>query len=146
MRFGNELLYQPIGNTSGYGSLHISNESFRSMLELAEKNGCNTSNRFGSGPNWRMRVIRSACEVLNLNSDIILKHSFSRGLFGIPLANNFRSFLNGETEEASYRNIPLESLVSYWRNRWYATRRKNDIVVQKVRGFRPQQFLIEKTN
>ena len=51
------------------------------MLQLAKDNGCNISNRFGDGPNWRMRVIRAACDVLGLNSDIILKHSFQRGLF-----------------------------------------------------------------
>ena len=143
--FGNSLLYMPIGTTSGYGTLHISNETYGAMRELAEINGCNTSNRFGMGPNWRMRVIRSACDVLNLNSDVILKHSFQRGLFAVPLTINFKSFLKGKSETPIYRNLPLNKLVDYWRNRWFNMRQKNEMVIQKVVRFLPEQFNIEKT-
>lgn len=107
LRYGESLLYKPIGTTSGYGSLHISNETFNAMLQLAEENGCNISNRFGDGPNWRMRVIRSACDVLGLNSDVILRHSFKRGLFAIELATNWRAFLKGQAETPRYRNLPV---------------------------------------
>ncbi|HLG28585.1 MAG TPA: Druantia anti-phage system protein DruA, partial [Candidatus Brocadiales bacterium] len=146
LRYGKSLLFKPIGITSGYGSLHISVETFSAMRELAEANGCNTSNRFGMGPNWRMRVIRSACDVLNLKSDVILKHSFQRGLFAIPLAINCKSFLKGESKTPIYRNIPLNKLVDYWRSRWFNMRKQNDLVLQKVRGFSPEQFSIEKTS
>lgn len=146
LTFGKSLLFQPIGTTSGYGSLHISIETFSAMRELAEANGCNTSNRFGMGPNWRMRVIRSACDVLNLNSDAILKHSFQRGLFAIPLTINCKSFLKGESKTPIYRNIPLNKLVDYWRSRWFNMRKQNDLILQKVRGFSPEQFSIEKTS
>ncbi|RJP56177.1 MAG: DUF4338 domain-containing protein [Deltaproteobacteria bacterium] len=146
LKFGNSLLYQPIGTTSGYGPLHISNETFNAMRELAEINGYNTSNRFGMGPNWRMRVIRSACDALNLNSDVILKHSFQRGLFAIPLAINWKSFLIGESEIPIYRNFPLNELVNYWRDRWFNMRKRNDLVIQKVKRFDPKQFCIEKTS
>ena len=105
----------------------------------------NISNRFGDGPNWRMRVIRSACDALDLNSDVILKHSFRRGLFAIMLATNWKSFLKGESKTPIYRDIPLDKLVNYWRNRWFNMRRQNDLILQKVRGFFPEQFAIEKT-
>lgn len=146
LTFGKSLLFQPIGTTSGYGSLHISHETFDSMRELADANGHNTSNRFGMGPNWRMRVIRAACNVLNLNSDAILKHSFQRGLYAVPLAINCKSFLKGESENPIYRNLPLEKLVNYWRDRWLNMRKKNELVVKKVRKFLPEQFSIEKTS
>ena len=146
LTFGKSLLFQPIGTTSGYGSLHISHETFDSMRELADANGHNTSNRFGMGPNWRMRVIRSACNVLNLNSDAILKHSFQRGLYAVPLAINCKSFLKGESENPIYRNLPLKKLVNYWRNRWFNMRKQNYLIMQKVGDFSPKQFSIEKTN
>ncbi len=145
LTFGKSLLYKPIGATSGFGSLHISNETFAAMRNLAERNGCNTSNKFGMGPNWRMRVIRSACDALNLNSEAILKHSFQRGLFAVRLARNFRSFLKGESDIPLYRNLPLRKLVGYWQERWFRMRRENDLVLQKVRKFSPEQFRIEKT-
>jgi len=144
LRYGKSLLYEPIGTTSGYGSLHISNETFNAMLQFASENGCNTSNRFGDGPNWRMRAIRSACDILGLNSDIILKHSFQRGLFAIRLATNWKSFLYGTAKTPVYRDMPLDKLVDYWRVRWFNMRKQNDSVIQKVRAFSPDQFTIEQ--
>ncbi|MDA8161656.1 MAG: DUF4338 domain-containing protein [Desulfobacteraceae bacterium] len=145
LKFGKTLLYKPIGMTTGYGSLHMSGETFEAMRELAAANGCNTSNRFGMGPNWRMRIIRSACDILNLNSDIILKHSFQRGLFAIPLAINYKSFLQKKTKNPIYRNLPLAKLVNFWRKRWLTMRLKNDLITQRVKLFSPEQFTIEKT-
>jgi len=146
LKYGKTLLYNPIGTTSGYGSLHISSQTFNSMLQLAEDNGCNISNRFGDGPNWRMRVIRAACDVLSLDSDIILKHSFQRGLFAVRLALNWRAFLKGESQTPIYRNIPLNRLVIHWRDRWFNMRKQNDTVISSVREFSPTHFTIEKTN
>lgn len=146
LTFGKSLLYKPIGSTSGYGTLHISNETFIAMRELAEANGYHTSNRFGMGPNWRMRVIRSACDALGLNSETILKHSFQRGLFAIPLVVNYKSFLKGKSTTPIYRNIPLKKVVSYWRDRWLNMRKQNELVLQKVKAFSPEKFDIKKTN
>jgi len=145
LKFGKSLLYKPIGTTLGFGSLHISNETFLSMRELAKANGCNVSHKFGEGPNWRMRVIRSACDVLGLNSEVILNHSFQRGLFAIPLAINYKSFLRGDSKKPAYRNLPLKKLVKYWCNRWFNMRKQNDFILEKVRRFSPKQFKIEKT-
>jgi len=146
LKYGKSLIYKPIGTTSGYGSLHISNETFNAMLKLAEENGCNISNRFGDGPNWRMRVIRSACDVLGLNSDLILKHSCQRGLFAIRLAVNCKSFLKGESQTPIYRNLPLNKLVNHWRDRWFNMRKQNELVIQQVSSFSPSQYNIEKTS
>ena len=146
LKYGKSLIYEPIGKTSGYGSLHITNETFYAMLKLAEENGCNLSNRFGDGPNWRMRAIRSACDVLGLDSDVILKHSFPRGLFAVRLALNWKSFLNGKSQTPKYRNLPLDKLVNHWRDRWFNMRKHNEPVVHKVKAFNPSQFNIEKTS
>jgi len=95
LKFKNRLLYIPIGYTSGYGTLHISNKTFFAMQQLLEKRGVMETNRFGDGPNWRMRIIRSASDVIGFNSNILLQHSFRRGIYAVPLAKNFRSFLLG---------------------------------------------------
>jgi hypothetical protein len=145
LKYGKTLLYQPIGSTSGYGSLHISSETFEAMRELAEAKGCNTSNRFGMGPNWRMRIIRSACDMLGLNSDVILKHSFRRGLYAVPLAINYKSFLRGESKKPIYRNLPLNKLVIFWKKRWFDMRKQNPDVIKRVCSFSPASFHITKT-
>jgi hypothetical protein len=51
------LLYQNIGQTEGYGTLHISFDTFHAMRELLESNGLYINNRFDNGPNWHIRVI-----------------------------------------------------------------------------------------
>src|SRR3989344_1702243 len=145
LKYGKTLLYQPIGSTSGYGSLHISPETFEAMRELAKAKGCNTSNIFGMGPNWRMRIIRSACDILKLNSDVVLKHSFQRGLYAIPLAVNSKSFLRGEAKRPIYRNLPLKKLVKFWKKRWFDMRKQNFDLVESVRAFSPTVFEIKKT-
>jgi hypothetical protein len=146
LKFGKSLLYKPIGTTMGFGTLHISQETFLAMRELAETYGFDISNRFGSGPNWRMRVIRSACDVLNLDSDVILRHSFKRGLLAIPLATNYKSFLRGDSKKVIYRNLPLEELAEHWRSRWLKMRLRNRLIVERVKRFSPSQFKIERSD
>ncbi len=146
LKFRDELLYEPIGHTAGYGSLHISRETFDAMKALAEGYGYIISHRFGDGPNWRMRVIRTACDLMGLDSETILRHSFQRGLYAVPLASNWKPFLLGKAKRPKYKNMPLNALVSYWRRRWFEMRRANPDVVSKVLQFRPENFQIEPTS
>ncbi|MBN3033195.1 MAG: DUF4338 domain-containing protein [Candidatus Saganbacteria bacterium] len=142
LKYQGSLLFKPIGTTSGFGSLHISNETFSSMREMLKDKGYDISHKFGEGPNWRMRVIRTACDMLNMNPDVILKHSFKRGLFAMPLMVNWKRFLNDDTVNPIYRNIPLRKLVKYWRTRWLDMRKQNSEVVKRVADFSPQHFEI----
>ena len=140
LKFKNRLLYIPIGYTSGYGTLHISNETFFAMRQLLEKRGVMETNRFGDGPNWRMRIIRSASDVIGFNSNILLKHSFRRGIYAVPLAKNFRSFLLGKTDKPIYYNLPMRTLVKFWRERWLNMRKRNINVIDKILSFKPEDF------
>ena len=140
LKFKNRLLYIPIGYTSGYGTLHISNETFFAMQQLLEKRGVMETNRFGDGPNWRMRIIRSASDVIGFNSNILLQHSFRRGIYAVPLAKNFRSFLLGKTDKPIYYNLPMRTLVKFWRERWLNMRKRNINVIDKILSFKPEDF------
>lgn len=66
----------PIGKTKGFGTLHLTDETFKAMNEFIKEQGIVISNRFGNGPSWRMRVIRNAGEVLGFNPI-----SFAKTLF-----------------------------------------------------------------
>jgi hypothetical protein len=87
-----------------------------------------------------MRVIRSACDIIGIDSDVILRHSFRRGIYASPLATNWKSFLKGETRKPKYRDIPLEKVVQHWKERWLDMRKQNELVLQKVKNFSPKQF------
>ena len=142
LRFENRLLYIPIGYTSGYGTLHISNETFLAMQRLLSEKGIIISNRFGDGPNWRMRVVRTASDIIEFNSDVLLRHSFKRGMYAAPLTKNFRSFLLGKADRAIYYNLPLETLVKFWKERWLNMRKRNMNVINKILNFNPDNFRI----
>ena len=142
LKFRNRLLYIPIGYTSGYGTLHISSETFFAMQQLLVEKGLMLSNRFGDGPNWRMRVIRSAADIIGFDSDILLCHSFKRGIYAVPLAKNFRSFLLGKTDRPIYYNLPMRTLVKFWKERWLNMRKRNINVIDKILDFKPEDFNI----
>lgn len=142
LRFENRLLYIPIGYTSGYGTLHISNETFLAMQQLLSEKGIMITNRFGDGPNWRMRVVRTASDIIGFNSNVLLRHSYKRGVYAVPLTKNFRSFLLGKADRAIYYNLPLETLVKFWKERWLNMRKKNMNVINKILNFNPDNFRI----
>ena len=142
LRFENRLLYIPIGYTSGYGTLHISNETFSAMHQFLIEQGIILTNRFGDGPNWRMRVIRSALDIIGFDSDVLLKHSFKRGLYAVPVARNFRSFLLGKSDKPVYLDLPLGTLTKFWKKRWLCMRKDNINIIERTLRFNPNDFEI----
>lgn len=143
LKFKDRLLYIPIGYTSGYGTLHISNETFLAMQQLLMEKGIMVTNRFGDGPNWRMRVIRLASDIIGFDSNTLLQHSFKRGIYAVPLAKNFRSFLFGKTDKPIYYNLPMQALVNFWKERWLNMRKKNTNIIDEILSFNPEDFKID---
>jgi hypothetical protein len=143
LKYNGELAYIPIGKTRGYGTLHLADETFEAMRDLLKLRNILVPNRFGDGPVWRMRVIRTAAELLNFDSDFLLRHSFQRPIYAVPLAKNARKFLRGEAERLKYFNYSLVELTNHWRNRWLLPRKNNPDVQKKVLSFRAADFKIE---
>jgi len=140
LKFKNRLLYIPIGYTKGYGALHISSETFSAMQQLLMEKGMMITNRFGDGPNWRMRVIRLTSDIIGFNSNIILQHSFRREIYAVPLAKNFRSFLLEKANRPIYYNLPMETLVKFWKERWLNMRKRNTNIIDQILNFKPENF------
>jgi len=142
IKYKDILLYKLIGFTKGYGTLHLTDETFNAMFGLLKDKGIYVSNKFGDGPNWRMRVIRSAAEILNFNSDFLLKHSFKRGIYVTPLAHNYIDFLKGNRDTLDYYNFSVKELSDYWKNRWLLKRKSNVNVKKSVINFKKHDFFI----
>jgi len=115
------------------------------MQQLLIEKGMMITNRFGDGPNWRMRVIRSASDFIGFDSNILLQHSFKRGIYAVPLAKNFRSFLFGKSDKPIYYNLPMQALVKFWKERWLNMRKKNTNSIYRILSFNPEDFKIDKT-
>lgn len=140
LRFKEKTLYNYIGKTKGYGTLHLTDETFSAMLDLVKSKEKQVTNRFGDGPIWRMRVIRTAADILGFDADFLLRHSFQRFIYAIPLASNYLSFLQGTEEKLDYYDNPLSSLVDYWKNRWLANRHQRSDVKINVTDFQAMNF------
>lgn len=142
LKYEDKPLYVPIGYTKGYGTLHLTDETFAAMRDLLRSHNVLVTNKFGDGPLWRMRVIRTAAEILDFDADFLLKHSFSRKVYVVPLARNYKEFLNGQHVRLQHSNYPLTELVNYWKQRWLKGRKMNQIVKKNVFDFRATDFRI----
>ena len=142
VKYNGELLYQPFGSTKGYGTLHLTEFTIEKMRELLASKGIDIGNKFGDGPSWRMRLIRTVGNLLGFDSDFLLKHSFRRGIYYVPLAKNSIEFLNGEDQKPSYQDWPLEDLTEFWKERWLENRKKNLNIVNSVSQFKASDFIV----
>ena len=132
LKYKNDLLYIPIGQTKGFGTLHLSNETISLMVLLLKSKGVNIGYKFGDGPSWVMRVIRSAGDILKFDSNFLLKHSFQRNIYFVPLAKNYKDFLNEKTKYPEYYNYSMAELVNFWKKRWLKNRKQNPDVISDI--------------
>jgi len=142
VKFKDELLYKPIGQTKGFGTLHLSEQTIQLMIKFLKSKGVEVGHKFGDGPSWVMRVIRSAGDLLGFDSNFLLKHSFRRNIYFVPLAKDYKAFLNGETKQPKFNNHSKKELVEFWKTRWLENRKLNVDVVTNVLDFNPNDFTI----
>jgi hypothetical protein len=136
-------LFQPIGKTKGFGTLHLSKQTIGEMVRFLKSKNIVINHEFGDGPSWVMRVIHAAGEKLGFDPDFLLRHSFKRDIYFVPIAKNYRELLNGTSRKPQYFMFKKKDLVQYWKDRWYRQRVNNSEVISKVVGFEPKDFSIE---
>ncbi len=117
-----------IGETRGFGHFHLSGEIFEQMRNYLEAIGhpYATGNRFGMGPNWKIRVARTALDEIGLDSDDILNHGIAREVYAVPLARNWQEILLGK-QRVFHSCVPSASqIVQYCLKRWILPRACRD--------------------
>lgn len=142
LKYRDNILYHHIGYTKGYGSLHLSKETIQEMVKFLNSKNIDVNHRFGDGPSWVMRVIKAAGELVGFHSDFLLKHSFKRSIYFVPLAKNYRKVLNDEVKRPKYYNYTKRELVNHWKERWLENRKRNPDVIANVLDFNPNDFTI----
>jgi Domain of unknown function (DUF4338) len=140
--YGGQRLFKSVGHTRGYGTVHLSLETFDLMRNMLARRGMEPSHEFGAGANWKIRAIRSSLQQLGLDEDLMLQHSYPKIIYVAEYAENARKFLRGENRTPRYHNRPLENLVEHWRDRWLRMRIENQDVLTQVRAFRNSSLLI----
>ena len=81
--------FSSIGYTRGWGHFHIPDSLFLELREYLRSIGHRYAdlNRFGQGPNWRLRTTRAALKELGFN-DNLLRHGVQREVFLCEMAGN----------------------------------------------------------
>ena len=117
-----------IGSTKGFGHFHLYGEVFDALRSHLEEVGhpYASGHRFGMGPNWKLRVARTALEDLGIDGNSILKHGIEREVYAIPLAENWKKVLSGEHRRVRSLTKPAAEISKYCLDRWIVPRSKRD--------------------
>ena len=129
-----------IGTTMGYGHFHLSGDAFTLMRHYLEQIGhpYASGHKFGQGPNWRMRVVRTALESAGFNSDCLLKHGVGREVYAIPLARNWKEILLGNQTRVRSLALSAAEIADYCLRRWVIPRSQRD---SRYLSFNPELVL-----
>lgn len=134
-----EPIWASLGMTLGWGHFHLGDGHFKAMADFMREEFPDVFNsyKFGGGPSWKLRVIRSCLRELEIPATA-LKHGIKREVFAAPLSHNWRAFLQGEQETPAFHDRSTEDLMAFFRERWLlprATRdsRYKDITHQDIR-------------
>lgn len=122
-----EYIWQSLGMTQGWGHFHLGNGHFKAIAEFMREESPDVfaSYKFGGGPNWKLRVMRSCLRELDIPSTA-LRHGVQREAFSAPLSSNWREFLQGQCDTPEFYNRSVDNLMSYFRHRWLLPRARRD--------------------
>lgn len=136
VRFGDRLLLQPVGFTSGSGEFHFANGVYQDIISYAQANLSPTAKHERWGGGWRNRreVVRRTLSELDLQPDMVY-HGVQRELFVAPLAHNTREFLRGQHKRLRPHKAPADDLFRAFRTRWLLPRAERD---KRYRHFDPE--------
>jgi len=121
------LSFERLGWTSGWGHFQIPDavfEDMRRLLALSHHKYA-SGNRYGDGPNWRMRVVRVALEEIGFDASV-LRHGIKREVFGLPIASNWREFLTGSARQPILRCPSTRTIADACLDRWILPRSVRD--------------------
>jgi hypothetical protein len=116
--------FDSIGYTTGWGHFHVPAQLFAEMRKYMrlKRHRYAKGNRFGDGPNWKLRLIRAALDDLGYESDL-LRHGIMREVFASNLATNTDRVLRGEVGHFQYRGLlSVQEIGHLARERWLIPR------------------------
>ncbi len=122
----------PLGFSKGWGHFHVPESVFKLMRAYLEEIGhpYASGNRFGQGPNWRLRVIREAMSRLQINPNL-LRHGVRRQVFISELASNMARYLTGKVVRPQFKSLlSVDEVSSLALKRWILPRaeRNSDFI------------------
>jgi len=135
-----EKYFESIGFTAGYGHFHVPNDLFDKMREylFLKDHMYSNNNRYGHGPNWRLRAIRATLELIGMNKNL-LNHGIKREVYISRLAKNADQILRGETKRPYYDGLlSVDEVSNMALQRWVIPRslRRQEYITWKSEDIR----------
>lgn len=131
LKLANTPYFQNVGYTKGWGHFHFSDDLFlalRGYLRSKDHDYAD-QNRFGSGPNWKFRTIRTGLQLLGFDPGI-LRHGIKREAFVCLLADNAIEQLNAtdrKSEDVVRSSLlTAEEVSELAKFRWIVPRAERD--------------------
>jgi hypothetical protein len=140
----NGPVFTRLGVTKGFGHFHLSGHLFDLMRRFLKqrKHPYASGNRFGMGPNWKLRVARAALEAVGFPSAEVLKHGIEREVYGAPVAQNWKEILRGEEQLVNSHCLSAHDIATFCRDRWLVPRSLRDLTYLGVTRSSIQQLLV----
>lgn len=124
LKLGGIEYFKSIGYTGGWGHFHIPDGLFLDLRDYLRHidHSYADCNRFGQGPNWRLRTTRAAVAALGFNQDI-LRHGIQREVFLCQLADNAVKLLHtGEGRPKLATLLSADEVATLAVERWMLPR------------------------
>lgn len=128
LKLKGQTYFQRIGWTGGWGHFHVPKALFDDMKRYLALHGHDypRSYEFGDGPNWRLRTIRAALDLMQVDPDL-LRHGVKREVFITWLADNALEVLKGHDRRADYANLlSVDQVAALALDRWVIPRAERD--------------------
>jgi len=114
VRHGDTKLWRHLGYTRGLGTMHFSLETVELAKELLHRVNIQVPDRLNSGPNWKLRMMRTAIEATGLRAKDYLSHGYKRGIYLMEYAENSREFLTGQSARLKLHHYRMSDLLDSW--------------------------------
>ncbi len=115
LRYNDRLLAEPIGYTSGFGTLHLEH-LYGLICDFLRANKTYKDGGYGNGPKIRWQNISNALKELNL-SGTLLKHGLRREVFLFRLVENLEDGMAGGSFGKPIA-LTADEYSAYWKTRW----------------------------
>lgn len=107
-------LWQHLGYTRGLGTMHFSLRTMTLAKEFLGESAIVVPDRITSGPNWKLRLMRTAIETAGLRAKEYLDHGYRRGIYLMEYAQNTKEFLTGTDAQLRFKCRNMSDLIDSW--------------------------------
>ena len=132
-----------LGLTKGQGNVHVSAELYQKMMELLALHPSLDpieGTTYEIPTNVKMRRVSKIARVVGLKEEGSA-HGQRRGYYWGVTAENSEAILRGNDEPPRFYDRPLETLTSFWRERWYEMRLPKKQA--EIEAFDPDIYLLD---